>query len=745
VAPTTDPNSGGSITTTSEITETSNPDPASEDPVSGQFDSLGLVSVEWTPSVIVTKSAVPTSSYSDIKVMFNLQDKEVGWVGLGFGYDDYKMTGGKKALILSKDASGCGVEFNTLVSNTVQSVSGSSSDPWSVAVSCTVLAPTLVSLSFRIGGDSGITLPAKGTPIYVLIAGGLGSGVGNHGNTFDFKQVDFLSVDPPFGESDTPPVNPFYLAHGIIYIVTFAILMPLTSFLILINRSRFYNVHKYLGILIVLLLTVGWVLVNPGADADESGNYASFAATEIGQSHSDLGTIGCWIAVGVCTLGVVLWFIKLPKTMKKGVRYAHGIAGVALSYWGPYIVWTGWVQLQPVMPPISGLTNTPWAWLSVALILGAIYLCWFAWNFARNSESAFMGRGPGGNRSLTMTDVDAMVKSGRLVLVINGMVCEIPKSFSHPGGRGVLEHYNGQDVSRIMSGSVSFGTKGRVRNYGHSEDAFNQAFKMNVGYLSDLTASAPNLSVVLGRPEPNTLLSGTIQSMDQVNTAQDFPVRLFKLAVPEHNGKLKLGSRVYLSLQGQTLSRPYTVCKAVNGTYEFCIKIYPEGQFTSKLNNLKPGDNINVSQPVAHALLPAIPSPPSLVVFIAGGTGVAPMIGYFNECSRIPLGGHLMWWIRNEGDVFLVPQIEAWGKKFNVKIQVFFTQPTEYSQSTEISTKPVIGRISSSIVLSAFGGTLPIGVEEIAWVVSGPEGFVQSANKCLQELSVKAPRVLNLD
>jgi hypothetical protein len=104
-----------------------------------------------------------------------------------------------------------------------------------------------------------------------------------------------------------------------------------------------------------------------------------------------------------------------------------------------------------------------------------------------------------------------------------------------------------------------------------------------------------------------------------------------------------------------------------------------------------------------------------------------------------------MWWVRNESDLFLVPEIEAWGRKFNVSIQVLFTRATGAARIALLSRPPISGRISSAVVLNVFGGALPIGLNEIAWVVSGPEGFVESANTCFNDMGVSNLRILNLD
>ena len=695
----------------------------------GQFDGLGgMVTIQWSPTLVVIGrrlSEHTTSGYSDIQVYFNLQQYTSGWMGVGFGYNDGLMTGGKKTIVLTQDGTTgqCSISFFVMMNHALDPIG--SQDTWGISPYCSVINPSLVMMAFTIGGSSSITLPPAGTKIYTMIAGGLRVALGAHGSNKQVVQVDFLSSDSP---SSSMPVNPYYYWHGILFIVNFAILMPLTAFLILINRSRFYTLHKWIGVLIVLILASGWILVVPGQNGKEEGNYNSFSSSSVGMTHKSFGSIGCVVASVVCAGGVVLWVIRLPPTMRKMVRYIHGIAGVALSFFGPYVVWTGWVQLQIQVPPTAALTDYPWAWLSLAITLGGIYIGWFILigrHKKRSRDVPFLSR----------QDVDRLIQEGRLILIINGQVCEIPKTFSHPGGRSVLEQHSGSDVSSIMSGRDSFTKNGGMRNYTHSTNALTQAGEMAIGRL----ASAPFIEL-----QPSVLtvseIEGVIQSMDQVNLAKDFPVRIFRVRLGGAGSGIQLGSRVFLSIPSDddNIERQYTVCRT-DGRFivEFCIKIYPEGSLTRKLNRLKPGQSVLLSNPVLHAPIPSVPSAPALAVFLAGGTGVTPMISYFSECARIAHGGVLLWWVRHEADLFLVSELQEWGRLYNVRIEFCFTQPA----SGHVRN----GRISAQYILEVFGGTLPVDVSDIAWIMSGPEGFIKAAHDTLNCLNVGSTRILALD
>ena len=703
----------------------------------GQVDSMGFITVEWTPSILADSKSISgkglSTSYSDVQVILNTLDQTTGWVGIGFGTNDYKMTGGKKSIVLSKTNSGCSVDFYTMQANSLVPVTGGGSfDPWNISPNCSVLSPNLASMSFRLGGSSQLSLPPQGTTLFVLLAGGVGVPVGNHGSNWDYKQVDFLSASTEDSGSEGP-VNPYFLAHGIIFITTFAILMPLTAFLILINRAKYFNIHKYLGVLIVCLLIAGWVLINPGGAADESGDYAGFSDSPIGSTHADFGGIGCWVAVGVCALGVVLWFIKLPRTMKTAVRYTHGIVGIGLSFFGPYVVWTGWAQLDPpLVPKFDYLDESPLIWLSLAIILGTVYLF-----FEVKSRLSRASTSPSNERVISQKEIDGMIENGKLILLFDGSVFEVPKTFTHPGGRDVLEALNGKDIGQVMRGIESFQVRNRTRVYGHSDEALKQALTMKIGVASNLS---PTTTEEHDASETAKSYSATIVSMNIVNTARDFPVRLFEFRLEEPTA-IVIGSKVFMSIDN--ITRPYTVCKSsIDGkTFEMCIKIYPQGQLTNRLNQMKVGQTVSLSRPSMHPPISSAASPPILAVFLAGGTGITPMIGYLQQCSQLALGGYLFWWVRHEGDVFLMSDLEDWGRKFNVQILVFYTQPLGTTEAVAKKT----GRVCAKAILDAFGGSLPVQADQISWVFSGPQGFAGATDETLRELGARSERIVALD
>ena len=786
----------------------------------GQFTSLGMVDLQWVSSIQVVSGGASMYT-STLTAYFDTNGYSVGWVGIGFGYTDFKMDGGKKAVVLSVNNGQCSISFQSLVNHqALRVISGTNTaDPWSISPRCNMMTSTLGSMTFKIGAQTLIALPPQGTSMYVLIAGERGYQLGAHGMNWDYKMVDFLSTDSPDGSGE--PVNPNYMAHGILMIIVFCIFMPLTAFLILVDKKRYRHFHKWFGLFILLLMVVGWLLTNPAKDKQNRGTYASLSSSDDGLNHSQFGSAAAWITVAVCVLGVLMWVIRLPKTMKATVRYLHGIVGVFLSFFGPITVWKGWVRLKPVIPIKGGLTNSPIVWLILTIILAVAY------------AAVFLGRlsGGGGSRGgkvhkrkeavLTQFEIAQFIQAGRLILIVNGVVVEIPDTFAHPGGYEVMAHYNGQEIGPILAGSQPASINGRLKFVAHSDAALSRVQRMRIGVLaggfSDVSealaadggAVAPAVTELYGsasapiQDEHYTSL-GQLVSQDRLNAAEDFPVRLFRIGLNfmRDLGDVEVGSRIYLSLPenessaGQSeapagdaahsvpaadeespatiainvvakkelLKRPYTVIHVGEGTVDFAIKIYPNGQFTQRLNFLQLGDAIQLSRAMAHPPIPTIPAPPSMLVFVAGGTGITPMIGYMAHIAEAALGGILLWWVKHEKDLFLVEELKAYMRHYNLKVQLFYTQvvdkPKEItvgtgvlrenlkrrgSVQTDFDANPIHGRISATSFVQAFHGAFPIHPREMCFIVSGPKGFVETAQGSIKELGVPDFRLVALD
>ena len=722
---------------------------------------MGIIKVQWV-SGVSGRRLLATAPSSTVTFVFNTLGLSQGWAAIGFDLTNYRMTGSKKSVILQVDGTSCFISFCLLVDWDVQPVDGV--DPWGLQPSACTVVGNAASVDFIIGGSSSITLPPQGTSMYTLLAGGNGVGLGNHGSKWDFKRIDYLSATGASQNSGPGAVvNPFYLSHGIMFIINFCLLMPLTGFLILINKARYTGVHKWLGLIIISVLAAGWIVLS-FADPTDTDYSPLSNQSELGLEHSTYGRVGVWLAVGVCSVGVILWAFWLPAKIKFAVRFLHGLAGVGLSFFGPWVVWTGWLRLAPAA--IDILDSTPWVWLAIALLFGTIVvLDWLVGKLSGRTDTGTRYKGDK-NHVFTESQVDSLVRQGHVLLIVEGRVCELPKNFVHPGGRSVLEKYIGKEVGPILRGIAPGHIKGRNRMVSHSSEAFMLVERMQIGTV--LAPNAPPEVVVVDMSSPATPIDrrtrtiATLVGREQLNSAEDFPVMRMQFRVnvlSDLGSQLNAGSRIYISVQkedGSRTERPYTTIgvKEKERIIEFAIKIYPQGELTSKLGKLEIGTSVSFSHAIAHPPIPSIPRLPTLVIFIAGGTGITPMWAYFDNCAkRVALGGVLLWWVRHEHDLFLVDH----ARPNSIPLKVYCTQPQEVQVALGTSVKRrkslqgamsfgTPGRISGEKILEAFGASaLPIDPRDVAVIMSGPDGFVETANAAVLALGIPEERILCLD
>ena len=441
------------------------------------------------------------------------------------------------------------------------------------------------------------------------------------------------------------------------------------------------------------------------------------------------------------------------------------------------MVWNGWVCLAPTMDPVDSLVSTPIIWMLLPILFAIAMSGERYWKHRQKAAKAYLQNEAASTikAAYTISDITEMVKT-KLVLIFEDDVLVVPPEWNHPGGNDLLYQYNGKDVTFILDGSEAFHDMGRNRIVPHSTYAFSEMMKFKLGKLrlsSMRSAGVPLLSKEMTRKSAimsrqGTFLSaegtmknpdkvrGTIMSCQQINKAKDLPVRLYVVHVQDgqYIASVAVGYKVRISLHSdiKSLERSYTVTD-VDGsanTISFCIKIYPNGQLTGKLKEKNVSERIYLSYPNPCPLVPAVPTVPSLIVLIAAGTGMAPMISFYDKCGVLDTGGLLLWWVRNEEDLFFVEELK---KLMNVeqklKVVLFFTQPLPNFESTQDwNGFPIrTGRIASDSMkelLDTMYSPCP-ALTEIAFIMSGPRGFISSAIESCQEMGVKNNRILSLD
>ena len=569
----------------------------------------------------------------------NLSEKSGAmWVGLGFGYDNFKMDGHKKALIMGiRSLSECSLQYVFLDSDhSVTFIKEVVEDPWGIKPLCFVSSTGTAQATFVVGGNSSIDVPQI-DPMYFMFAFGENPEITNHGKNWDYKKLSLFTNSP-----DILPIDPWLLTHGIVYIIVFSILMPLTSFLILYNRDKFFVIHKILGVIIIALLILGWAVLSvSAAEVADGAVFAPFDSSDVALTHSPTGIAAKYVALAVCISGIIVATLRMPKRIHFAVRVGHGVGGGIVSIFGPLVVWNGWVRLFP--SDWTPLIATPMVWLSVTM--GLLVL----WVILRMTAR-------GKPQPVVEDDLEQCSKqnSPNLYFYYKGALIRPNPAWVHPGG--ALADHAGLDITKEFDRF-------------HSSSALAQLLEMRE---SEDTSTLDGLSFDEEKPIMSTLVSVTT-----VNASKKSPVLQF--SIKRNSLMITVGSKVRIVLK--SVARTYTVASVDDETFCLYIKIYSNGALTSLLKNLHAGDSISfIVGPKHNSIFSEQP-----VVLLAGGTGIVPMLQYLDRANI-----HLLWWLHDEEDLFLMDIVSKLQK-----VSIHFT-----STQGRIERSHVQHLLSSFIVMS---------------------------------------------
>jgi ferredoxin-NADP reductase len=336
-------------------------------------------------------------------------------------------------------------------------------------------------------------------------------------------------------------------------------------------------------------------------------------------------------------------------------------------------------------------------------------------------------------------------------------------NFHHPGGPDLLKEYNGKDISGIISGTDSFSDQGRQRFLAHSNTAVKQLLEFRVGQIAGPSPAVGDNSTVMGGTlaglmdelagPPGGMFSideegksvAVVTSVETLNTSEKFPVKrlLLKVLDPVLMMRANAGMKIRLSLSpdDDAVERTYTIVSVEQGKLELIIKMYPEGTLTSQLAN------IGINHPMFLAKLAPAPrlsnSLEGSYLFIAGGTGIVPLMYYIDSIKREGLHAHVIWSLRERADVFFINKLNDAINDGGIRVTVMFTgeetpSGPDLGFHQDVEVRP--GRISNDQLRQAINET-----EAISAIMSGPSNFVKEIHSNISSLGVDGNRILSLD
>jgi NAD(P)H-flavin reductase len=558
--------------------------------------------------------------------------------------------------------------------------------------------------------------------------------------------ADLVSGNVMSVKGDLTKPDPYLLAHGIVFIIAFSILMPVTSYLILWDRERYYVTHNVVGIIITVLLVIGWGLLTGAVKGREAGKmYLPMNDNAVGLSHSPTGIVARYVAVGVCIIGVILAVVRMPPKVRPFVRWSHGVVGVLLSIYGPFVVWNGWVRMA--VTANSALDTTPMIWLSV--VIGVVFAYAIGLVLRRMSPPVKQQTDSITNEDANGDDIEKSIPSLSLAQVLelvrdreyflyNGTeVIMLDPEFIHPGGTAVMAQYIGKDISSVFGGTEMFEDGDRKRVWSHSTIAMSRLREMRVCTIDlgdgNSTTGTWNGNFSIDETGGWSKTVGIIvgKSVATLATSQH-PVIQLRIKVLDILlfGLIEIGSKIKLSLQysEDSVERTYTVAEIFDADriIVLYIKVYPNGVMTPLIAALEDHDSVFISGLVSPTKLAS----GNGVVMLAAGTGIVPMLSYLLSSDS----GCLLWWLSDVGDVFLVDVLKSYLIGKSVRMKIFFTCIQQREELIMDQVPDWIvgeGRICEDALRSAIGD---LDVSMV--VMSGPPGFIKAGSAAVSAVGL---------
>ena len=105
--------------------------------------------------------------------------------------------------------------------------------------------------------------------------------------------------------------------------------------------------------------------------------------------------------------------------------------------------------------------------------------------------------------------------------------------------------------------------------------------------------------------------------------------RIIRVSLSGEPFPYRAGQAASLALPGETERTPYSIASAPHetarhGELEFLVKVDGSSRFGARVSDLLPGTDIAVTGPMGNFVFPS-DAPTTTLLFIAGGTGIAPL------------------------------------------------------------------------------------------------------------------------
>ncbi len=196
-------------------------------------------------------------------------------------------------------------------------------------------------------------------------------------------------------------------------------------------------------------------------------------------------------------------------------------------------------------------------------------------------------------------------------------------------------------------------------------------------------------------------------------------VRAFTFDPVDERIGFKAGQFVFIHLLDKNgksiLKRPYSIASPPESRkLEFCIKLIG-GEMTKRLEKMDVGEVLGISDGGGHFAYQG----ERKAAFIAGGTGVAPMISILRHIKESKAEGDfiLFYSARTEDDILFREELDELGREPNIKVVITLTRQ-EWKGETGRLCHDMLKRYIPEL-------------KAYVWRICGPLALAKSMKECL--------------
>ena len=238
------------------------------------------------------------------------------------------------------------------------------------------------------------------------------------------------------------------------------------------------------------------------------------------------------------------------------------------------------------------------------------------------------------------------------------------------------------------------------------------------------------------KPQPqkrNSYHTLTVRSV--VKETDDAITIVFEL--PEGGMEYQAGQflTLIIPIEGQEVRRSYSLCTspATDPHPSVTVKRVASGKVSNYLNDtLKPGDTVQVLEPMGTFTTPIDPAQQRHLVMLGGGSGITPLMGLLKSVlhqepqSKVSL----LYANRQPSSIIFRQLLDELQQQYAGRLHVVHVleEPADYTKALE-------GRITTERLPELLAG-LPFQEAVTEYFLCGPQGMMENVREALQALNI---------